>query len=384
VKEQISGWTLFTLRGVAVRLHISLLLLLVYVVFVATIQFPLVVQLSRVNPGEITGSALSWAVVFSLALVVSILVHEFGHVFMAQAKGHKVTSVTLMMLGGASHIEEIKEDPATEFKVAIIGPLVSLAIGGLLFWIRSFSISANIDFFCYWVGQTNLVLGIFNLLPAFPMDGGRVLRSFLATRQGYLRGTRTAVKVSQGFSWALGLIGFLQLNFLLMLIAFFIYAAARSEYFILLSRTLLKGMKVKDIMVSLPAISENATLWVAATLMTNSKNLLLPVTRETGPPFLVTADLLKRIPKEKWSSTRLKEIKLEPSPVVRPEDSLDEVVLLTMKFAVGGAPVVQDGQLAGVIRTADISEAIALRQLTAEPLSPTPWSPRTRPAHLHL
>lgn len=376
LKEDISGWTLFSLRGVVIRLHVSLLFLLFYVVLVAMIQFPFVIQRSNVNINDVSGSPFIWAVIFSLALVISIFIHEFGHVLMAQAKGLKVRAITLMMLGGASQMEEFPEEPATEFKVAIIGPLVSLGIAGVLFWIRDLSSSANVDFFCYWVGQTNLILGIFNLLPAFPMDGGRVFRAFLVTRQGHLQGTRTAVKVSQVFAWIFGIIGFLQFNFLLILIALFLYAAAKSEYFVVMAHALLKGLRARDLMISLPSISENATISEAVSKMVDSKKLLLPVVQDADLPSLVTADLLKRIPKNTWSATRIKDIKIDFPKVIHPDDPLEDVMILTLKTAMGGLPVVQDNQLVGVVRTSDIIETIALRQLTEEESPIKPWSLR--------
>ena len=381
MKENISGWTLFTLRGVAVKLHASLLFLIFYVVLIAMIQFPVVVQLSHIEQNEITGTPFVWAVIFSMALLVSIFVHEFGHILVAQAKGYRVKSITLMMLGGATQMEKPPEEPATEFKVAIMGPLVSLAIAGILFWIRSLSLSPNLDFFCFWVGQTNLVLGIFNLLPAFPMDGGRVLRALLVTKQGLLRGTQTAVQISQIFVWIFAIMGFLQFNFILLLIAFFIYGAAKSEFFILLGQTLLKGMKVKDLMVILPSISENSTISDAVAKMVETKSLLLPVTREAGLPFLLTADFLKRIPKTSWDTLLIKNIKADFPNAIGPDQPLEDTLLLALKTIIGGVPVVENNQLVGVLRTSDLFEAIVLRQLIVKQPEIKPWSLRIHHAH---
>lgn len=381
MRDDISGWTLFTLRGVAIKMHVSLLFLLWYVVLIAMIQFPIVIRLSEVNIFDLTGSAFVWAVIFSLALVISIFVHEFGHVLMAQSKGYKVRAITLMMLGGASQMEKIPDEPAVELKVAIIGPIVSLGIAGILFWIRGLSDSANVDFFCYWVGRTNLTLGLFNLLPAFPMDGGRVLRALLVTRQGSLLGTKTAVQVTQVFAWIFGIIGFLQLNFLLLLVAFFIYAAAKSEYFMLLGQTVLKGMKAKDLMVALPSISENTTISEAVSQMMSSKNLFLPVTRETGPPAIFNVESLEGTSKNTWDTTRIKDLKLEIPKIIHPDDSLEEVMPLALKASAGGVPVVDDGELVGVIRTSDLIEAIALRQLNQEPKSTKSRSLRLHRPH---
>jgi Zn-dependent protease/predicted transcriptional regulator len=368
---RISGWTIFTLRGVAVKLHVSLLFLIFYVVLVSMAQFPLVVGLSKLNPDEITGTPFLWALIFSLGLVVSIFLHEFGHVIMAQMRGYKVKGVTLMMLGGISHIEQFTEKPKDEFKIAIIGPLVSLAIAALLFALRAWHLSADIDLFGYWMGQTNLVLGLFNLLPAFPTDGGRVLRSLLVTRQGRLRGTQNAIYFSNFFAILLGLVGILQFNLLMILVAFFIYASAKGEFYVLMGQTVLKGVNIKDLVRNITSISEEATVNDAVTQMVQSRELLLAVHGSTEPIYsLISAKDLRAVPQKLWNSTHLKNLRNEVSNTVKAEDRIEDVLLATLASAEGAVAVVEEGQLIGVIRTSDLNDMIQLRQLTeAQPLA---------------
>jgi len=376
-----SGWTIFTLRGVAIKLHISLLFLLFYVVLVAMMQFSSIVQFSKVNPNDIAGSPFIWALIFAISLVVSIFLHEFGHVLVAQAQGFKVRYISLMMLGGVSQMERLPVEPLAEFEVAIIGPLVSLGIAGLLFWIRAVSLSANLDFYCYWVGQTNLALGIFNLLPAFPTDGGRVLRSILVTRQGHLRGTETAVKVSQVFAWVLGILGVIQFNLLLLLVAVFIYGAAKSELFILLGQTVLKGMRAQDLIISVPAVSEDASVSEAVTQMVNSRNILLPVIGKNDTYGMLSAAIARQVPRELWNSTLIKDVQIKVPKVVHCEEPLEEVLMSVLATPIGALPVIHEGILAGVIRTSDLLETIELRRLIEEQLSINAWALKFRHAH---
>ena len=374
--EKMSGWTLFSIRGVDVKIHLSLLFLLLSVLLVATASFPLVVQSSGTNPAEITGSPVTWSLIFAFALLTSIFVHEFSHVLMAQAKGIKVRQISLMMLGGASHMEHIPEEPMTEFKVAIIGPLVSLAIAGLLFWIRSVTNSANLAFFGFWVGQTNLVLAIFNLIPAFPTDGGRVLRALLVTRLGRLRGTEVAVQVSHVFAWLFGLIGFFYFNILLILIAFYLYAAAKAELWFLWGQTILKDLKVRDILTRTPGLSSNSTLSQAASEMIRMRQRILPLNDSPEAPSVVTSEMINRIPRNLWEQTLVKEITAPLPKAITTDESLNEVWQLLLTSPSGGLPVIENQQVVGIIRSSDLVDAFELQRLSdgSKTTAGFPWS----------
>ncbi len=380
--EQMSGWRIFSLRGVAVKLHISLLLLITYVVLVALAQFPFVIESSGVAPADIRGSPVLWAFIFSASLIASIFIHEFGHVLVAQAKGYPVHQVTLMMLGGVSHIEKMPETPGDEFKVAIIGPIVSLAIGALLFGLREVSESANLDFYCYWVGQTNLVLGIFNLLPAFPTDGGRVLRAIFANFQGQLRGTQTAVKISHIFAWLMGLVGLLQFNFLLMLLAFFIYAAAKSELLVLVARMTLKGLQVREVTnVAIPAVNAKSSVSEAVLQMSQSRTTVLPVIGENESYSIISIERLNRVPVRQRDITQVGEIQYPNIRAIQVTDDLAEAFLQILRNAVPALPVIENHMLIGILKSTAVLEFIQLRQMTLEEPVAGSWPVGMRQAH---
>ncbi|MFW6151149.1 MAG: site-2 protease family protein, partial [Chloroflexota bacterium] len=143
-------------------------------------------------------------VIAALLLFVSVLLHELAHSLVAQARGMKVQSITLFIFGGVSNIEEEAEQPRIEFAMAIVGPVTSLALAGM-FWAllqtagdRQSPLAATLGY----LALINVILGVFNLLPAFPLDGGRVLRSILWGRTGSLsRATNTAATVGRLFGW---------------------------------------------------------------------------------------------------------------------------------------------------------------------------------------
>lgn len=378
--ERVKGWTIFTLRGVPVRVHVSLLFLLMYILLIAPFQLTFVAGLLGIDPADLALTPFTWALVFALSLAASVLVHEFSHVAVARARGARVKRVTLMMLGGASEMESMPEGPADEFKVAAIGPVVSLAIGAVLLLISRGTESLDLRFFAFWIGQLNVALGIFNLLPAFPMDGGRMLRALLSARQGRLRGTRNAVAVSRVFSWIFGLVGLLQFNVLLILIAFFVHSAASSELLLLVGETVLRGTKARGAMRGGPLLPPAATLSEAAETMWSSRSSILAVS--SGPPFgVVTGDVLRAVPRERWPFVTVGEAKLETESV-GPDDALDAKLVSRLAASPGALPVVDGGTAIGLLHLADVFEMIRLGEVLEEPASgPTAARWRSLGAH---
>ena len=187
--------------GTVVRIHLTFLLFLAWI-FAASY-----------SEG---GTASAWSsLLFMLLLFLCVLLHEFGHIFTARAFGVPTPYVTLLPIGGVAQLERIPEEPGQEFLIAIAGPLVNVVITILLVVIGGASLNSNaaagldnthfslID----RLAAVNLFLALFNMIPAFPMDGGRVLRALLASRMGYVRATEVAAAIGQFVAFALGFIG---------------------------------------------------------------------------------------------------------------------------------------------------------------------------------
>lgn len=214
--------------GIPIRIHFSLLLLL------------LLLALEAAGDGL---AAILLLLVLEAGIVLSIALHELGHSFVALRKGCRVRDITLMFMGGAARMERIPRRPFDEFEMAIAGPLVSLALA-LLAWfggaylplqahllpipfVRGYLIRGNM---VQYLGLINAGLALFNLLPSFPMDGGRVFRALLTPRLGRLRATYVASRVGRLMAVGFGFFGFLRGQWVLVAIAFFIFSAADSEY----------------------------------------------------------------------------------------------------------------------------------------------------------
>src|SRR5437660_1382512 len=239
------SWSLSIGRiaGTAVRIHITFLLFLIWIWFANY---------------ETGGSAAAWSgLLFMILLFLCVLAHEFGHIFTARAFGVSTPDVTLLPIGGVARLARIPEAPGQEFLIAIAGPAVNVVIALALVLLAGARVNAG-DLYTVESPHTsmidrlaivNLFLAVFNLIPAFPMDGGRVLRALLATRMGYVRATEIAAFIGQGFAFALGFIG-LFFNPLLIFIAIFVYLAASSEAHLVAIRAMSRGVPTSAAMMT--------------------------------------------------------------------------------------------------------------------------------------
>jgi Zn-dependent protease len=239
--------TIARVRGIPIRLHVSLLLFLPYVVYVTTAQFDELAARVGVKTAPPHLPPFAWGIVLAVGVFASILLHELAHSVIALRAGARVRSITLMMLGGVSQIED--EVPAErEAWMAFAGPLTSFALGLACYGGYRLAAGSEPAIALLALAVTNVALGAFNLLPAFPMDGGRVLRGLLAGRLGRLRATRVAAGLGRAVAVALGLFGLLSFNVLLVLIALFVYMGAGAERSRLEARDVLRGVPIARLM----------------------------------------------------------------------------------------------------------------------------------------
>lgn len=216
------GWSLNigSIAGTAIRVHITFLLFLIWI-FAASYASG--------------GADAAWnGLLFILLVFTCVVAHEFGHIFSARAFGVQTPDVTLLPIGGVARLERIPEDPWEEFLIAIAGPLVNVVIAFGLMAVAGASIGSGAALedgnasLVDRLAAVNLFLAVFNLIPAFPMDGGRILRALLGIRLGFVRATEIAALIGQVVAFGLGFIG-LFYSPMLIFIAIFVYLAATSE-----------------------------------------------------------------------------------------------------------------------------------------------------------
>src|SRR5262249_1859372 len=277
--------------GTVVRVHLTFLLFLAWI-FAASYASG--------------GAETAWdSLVFMTLLFLCVLLHEFGHIFTARAFGVPTPFVTLLPIGGVAQLKRIPEEPWEEFLIAIAGPLVNVVIAGALVYLFGAELHTRA---AAAVGNTgippvdrlasvNLFLALFNMIPAFPMDGGRVLRALLASRFGYVRATEIAAAIGQFVAFALGFIG-LMANPILIFIAIFVYLAASSEAHMVAFRAASPGVPVSyAMMTQFATLSPDAHIDEAVQTLLQTSQGEFPVVDGAGKPIgvLGRGDLIRTI-----------------------------------------------------------------------------------------
>lgn len=203
------SWSLGRAFGISVQVHATLLLLVAYTALRSL--------------GDAGAMGLLMDLLLAVGLFGSVLLHELGHALTARRYGVQTRRIVLTPLGGVAQLESMPRNARAEFWIALAGPLVSFALAGTA-WVLSASMPIVV-----LLAYINLALGVFNLLPVFPSDGGRILRAWLSSRMGFVGGTQLAVRVGQILAVGLGIYAIVQTQWMLMLIAAFLYLGARQE-----------------------------------------------------------------------------------------------------------------------------------------------------------
>lgn len=343
--------------GIPVKIHITFLLVL-----------PIFTWVFAINPQPIgfagIGSPMNYVLgaVATILLFASVLLHEFGHSWVALRHGTSIRGITLFIFGGVSEMDDPPREPATEAKMAFIGPLISLIVGlafyGVYLGANSFSDSIWVQILPV-LGIVNIVLFAFNLLPAFPMDGGRVLRSLLASRMSYLDATHRAVYVGKLFAFGMGLLGFLGFNFWLILIALFIYIGASEEEQGTVVEITLEDVKVRDLMSEdVTTVVPEDTVHHLVDLMFETKHMGYPVLKDGQLVGIVTFQDVKDVNREQWNNVQVGQIMNPEVKSVNPSDDAAQALQMIRRNNIGRLPVMQNGDLIGIISRTDITRAM--------------------------
>jgi len=304
-------------------------------------------------------------VVAAVGLFVSVTIHELGHSWVALRYGLEIESITLWILGGLASLKTFPKEWDREFWIAIAGPLSSLLVaavcyGGVLVMPTSLQVPR---FVAGWLAITNVTLAVFNLLPAFPMDGGRVLRALLARSRPYGTATRIAARIGVAFAFLFAIVGVLNFQIILLLLAFFIYGAATTESKAVLLDEFLDGITVGDIMTREPATVSAATTVeeLGSTLLRDRKPVHLVLDDAGAPVGVVTLDDLKRAKRGAHATTTVGEIMRDVPRVAPADDAFDTLVALQGSGGLD-AIVESGGELVGVLSEADYAHAMTVQR----------------------
>ena len=277
----------FRLAGIPLYIDISFLIILPLMVWLTAKNLALLVHQPQLgldlDPTQFTGAMpLLLGLVSVIGLFVSIVLHELGHSLTARRYGVKVRRITLWFLGGVAEFEEMPRQRGAEAIVGIAGPIVSFVLA-IIFWGLAAVVPHSITWLwivIWYLGVVNLMLGLFNLLPALPLDGGRILRSLLALKMPHAKATAIAGNIARVLAVAMGIYG-LFANPWMIVLAFFIFTAVKGETQQSVIGELLRGIRVGDLMnrevMSVPA---SLTLAELSRVMISQRHLGFPVVDE--------------------------------------------------------------------------------------------------------
>jgi stage IV sporulation protein FB len=362
--------TIGTVKGTVIRLHITFLLLLLWI--------------AGAHYAQGGWDAAVAGVLFIALLFLCVLLHEFGHIFAARRYGVQTPDVILLPIGGVARLERIPEEPLQELVVALAGPAVNLVIAGALYLALGGLVpreglevnNPGVDLFARLL-WANLFLAVFNLIPAFPMDGGRVLRAFLAHRLGYARGTQIAASVGQAAAFFFGLLGLLGGNPLLVFIALFVYLAAASEAHAAQIRQVSRGMIVSDAMITkFESLSPESRVEDAVQCLIRTTQHEFPVVDGAGRLHgVLTRDEMIKALKERGPEVPVMEVMRSDIPAVEHRRNLEEALRVMQEKRLPAVGVTDGaGRLIGLITPENIGEMMMIQAARPERRAGAPWA----------
>lgn len=358
--------------GTAVRIHVTFLLFLAWI-WVAYYQQG--------------GAGAAWeGVAFVALLFLCVLLHEFGHIFAARRYGVKTPEVTLWPFGGMARLERIPEKPSEELVVALAGPAVNVVIALVLVAFLGGATGlenlANIEnphvSLVAKLAAANIFLVVFNLIPAFPMDGGRVLRALLAMRMGYAQATQTAASIGQALAIGFGILGILG-NPMLIIIAVFVFLAASGEAGTVQMRQAAQGVLVQDAMITqFETLGPQSSVGDAAEALIRTTQKEFPIVDGAGHlRGVLTRDAMIRALQANGPDSSAMEAMQGDIPTLPVRAPLDAALrILTESRAPVLGALDPEGRLVGLLSPENVGEMMMLRAARPEGRF-GPWGKRS-------
>jgi len=369
------NYTIGSVWGIPIRINVSLLVFLPVLAWLLgsggqiQVYAGFIESLTGVgfDLGALRAGLTPWiiGVLAAVGLFASVTVHELGHSWVALRYGIEIESITLWILGGMAALSRIPREWNREFWIAIAGPATSVGVGGVCF-AALYAVPAQLPVVRFVVGYLailNVVLAGFNLLPAFPMDGGRILRALLARNRPYASATRIAGRIGVVFALLFAVVGALSFNVIMLLLALFIYGAATSESRTVVIDELLDGVTVGDVMTrDPPSVAASATVGEFADRMLRERRTAYLVTDDAGAVVgVVTLEGLKDVSREDRDSVTVDSIAMELPRVDATADAFDTLA------GSGGrsgpyALVEVEGVVAGLLSDTDYAHALTIQR----------------------
>jgi Zn-dependent protease/CBS domain-containing protein len=325
-------------------------------------------------PGLPDGAYAAMAAVATVLFFASLLLHELGHAVVARREGMEIAGITLWLFGGVARFTGMFPSARAELRIALAGPAVSLVLGGVFVGLSQLPLPRAVDGVVAWLGWINLILLAFNMLPALPLDGGRVLRALLWQSSGdFTRATRAAGGLGRIFGYGLTGLGVLLVfagglgGLWFVVLGLFLAGAAEAEASLATMRAALGGLHVRDAMVPQPE-RVPADLSITGFLdgpFAHSRHASYPVELGGGAFGLLSYRDVARVPLEDWHEVRVRDLAVpaREGVVVSPGDELGDALVELAGARDGRALVLDDGRLAGLLSMTDVSRLLEVGRL---------------------
>jgi Zn-dependent protease/CBS domain-containing protein len=365
------SFTLGRIAGVRFGVNWSWLVVFALIVWtLATGIFP------DTNEGLSDGTYVAMAIVAAFLFFGSLLAHELGHALQARREGMEIDGITLWLFGGVARFKGVFPSAGAEFRIAVAGPLVSLVLGtafALVAW--GIGLPAAVDGVAFWLGYINLTLLVFNLLPALPLDGGRIFRSALWAAKGdFGWATRVAAGVGRGFGYLFIAAGIALLIFQgtfsgawLAFIGWFLLMAAGAEDRFLLARQALQGLHVGDLVVRDPVtVRDDLTIGeFMDEVVWKNRHTTYPVTDNGHALGLLPFRCVAEVPRSEWETRTVRDCMLPAGdvPVVSEEDELIDAAAELAESDLHRALVVDGDRFVGLLSETDVARALEIRRV---------------------
>jgi Zn-dependent protease/predicted transcriptional regulator len=374
-----ASWRLGRIAGIEIRIDSSWAVLAILITYTMYVQ--LTVSFPRLGTGPAVGVAILAAVLF----FASVLLHELAHAVVSRARGIPVRDITLFLFGGATRARLEAGSPGDEFLITVVGPLTSIVLAGVFFGLSLVArgAPARIGPTLAYLAVVNLFLAAFNLLPGFPLDGGRLLRSIVWKITGSLnRATRIASSVGQAIGYLMIAAGVVALlagapisGIWLAAIGWFLAQAARASYRDLEIRRLLHQADAEDVMtVDLKRVPHDVTVRDAVDrFFMRYDHGGFPVEQDGRTIGLLTLRAVKRLPREEWDERRVRDVMapIGDEVTVSPDTPMDQVVEKLEAADGSRVLVVSDGEVVGIITPTDVARWVSRREELAAPAERT-------------
>ncbi len=375
------GLRIGTVVGIPVRLNWTFLIVLPLFAYLIGSEVTSIAEVMNetmaagIDPAALTTGVTPWllGLAAGIGLFGGVLLHEFGHSLVAMRYGYEIESITLWLLGGLASFTEFPEDWKHEFWIAVAGPIVSLAVGLVCYGVFFFApTGSNAVLFVFgYLALLNVVLAVFNMLPAFPMDGGRVLRALMARTRPHAQATQQAAAIGKTFAFLMGIVGLLTFQLLLILLAFFIYIAASGEAQQTVLKATFEDVTVADVMTrreDLHTVAADASVADLMDRMFEERHTGYPVMDRNELVGMVTLEDARNVREVERDAYRVEDVMATDIASVTADTDAMTALQSMQRHDVGRLPVLDaDGELVGLISRSDLMTAFNIIQTGGTP-----------------